>query len=387
MIGGDERVQVSIREHGVDVARLAPRAQVLDHLIRVENVAADLVAKPDVVLGTTQLIECLGTLLELQLVELRAQDAHARRLVLDLASLVLAGDDDARGDVRDAHGRVGRVDALAAGAACMVDVDADVSGVNLDLDVIGQNRQHLDACEGRLAALLGVRGRDANETVNALLGTEHAIGVLAAHRERGTVDANDLGRRRVVHRHLPAATLAVAQVHVQKHAAPVLRLEPALARRDAHDGITLVKLAGKPARKLQLAQVVLERVCRCLGLGKEVVIVHLGRKLKSGLRVIKLGMGRLDARNVVLRLGETRHGLPRSVRVVPKAGLGAALLKVSNKGAALVNVQIPLDLGKPLRERVEALLVHVSHYRFLPWQFLNFLPLPQGQGSLRPTPT
>ena len=23
--------------------------------------------------------------------------------------------------------------------------------------------------------------------------------------------------------------------------------------------------------------------------------------------------------------------------------------------------------------------------RFLPWQFLNFLPLPQGQGSLRPT--
>ena len=28
-----------------------------------------------------------------------------------------------------------------------------------------------------------------------------------------------------------------------------------------------------------------------------------------------------------------------------------------------------------------------GHYRFLPWQFLNFLPLPQGQGSVRPTPT
>ena len=25
------------------------------------------------------------------------------------------------------------------------------------------------------------------------------------------------------------------------------------------------------------------------------------------------------------------------------------------------------------------------HYRFLPQHFLNFLPLPQGQGSLRPT--
>src|SRR5205814_2620644 len=27
-----------------------------------------------------------------------------------------------------------------------------------------------------------------------------------------------------------------------------------------------------------------------------------------------------------------------------------------------------------------------AHYAAAPWHFLNFLPLPQGQGSLRPTP-
>ena len=40
----------------------------------------------------------------------------------------------------------------------MVDVHANVVGRNLDLDVIGQNGDDLDAGEGGLAALLGIRG-------------------------------------------------------------------------------------------------------------------------------------------------------------------------------------------------------------------------------------
>jgi hypothetical protein len=39
----------------------------------------------------------------------------ARRAVLDLAALVLAGDDDAGGLVGEAHRGVGGVDVLAAG--------------------------------------------------------------------------------------------------------------------------------------------------------------------------------------------------------------------------------------------------------------------------------
>lgn len=76
----------------------------------------------------------------------------------------------------------------------MVHVDADLVGRNLDLDVVRQDREDLDARKGGLAALLGIRGRDANEAMNALLRPKHAIGVLAAHRERRSVDADDLGR-------------------------------------------------------------------------------------------------------------------------------------------------------------------------------------------------
>mgnify|MGYP000331022732 CR=1 FL=1 len=55
-------------------------------------------------------------LAQFQIVEAPAQDAHGGILVVMLRALVLALDGDARGDVRDAHGGVGAVDVLAAGA-------------------------------------------------------------------------------------------------------------------------------------------------------------------------------------------------------------------------------------------------------------------------------
>src|SRR5690606_25486379 len=54
-------------------------------------------------------------------------------LVAVLAAVVLALGNDAGGEVRDAHGRVGLVDVLAAGAAGAVGVDAQVGRVDGDL--------------------------------------------------------------------------------------------------------------------------------------------------------------------------------------------------------------------------------------------------------------
>ena len=106
----------------------------------------------------------------------------------------------------------------------MVDVHANVVGRNLDLDVIGQNGDDLDAGEGGLAALLGIRGADAHQAVHALLGTEHAERVLALHRDGGAVDADDLRCGAIVHRDLPATTGTVLHVHLEQHEGPVLGL-------------------------------------------------------------------------------------------------------------------------------------------------------------------
>ena len=81
--------------------------------------------------------QLLGLALLLGLQQPGPEDAQRLVLVLELALLVLARDDEARGRVRDAHRRVGGVDGLAAGAARPEHVDHEVVGIDLDVDLVG----------------------------------------------------------------------------------------------------------------------------------------------------------------------------------------------------------------------------------------------------------
>ena len=119
-------------------------------------------AEAYLVLGTAKLVDLLLAFLELELVEAGAQDLHGGLAVLDLGLFVLAGHDCPGGEVGDADGGVGGVDALAAGSAGAVDVDAEVFLADVDLDVVGEDGHDLDAAEGCLAALLLVCGADAH---------------------------------------------------------------------------------------------------------------------------------------------------------------------------------------------------------------------------------
>src|ERR1044072_9292614 len=111
----DESVQVPV-QHALRVPHLEPGAVVLHSLDGMERVATDLGA-PFGRLGLSAFLgELLGALVLLEGEETGLQKAHRDRLVLGLGALVLALDDDTRRDVRDAHGRVGLVDVLAAGA-------------------------------------------------------------------------------------------------------------------------------------------------------------------------------------------------------------------------------------------------------------------------------
>ena len=137
--GLDHGVEVAV-EHLVQVVRLEADAVVRDAVLR-EVVGADPLGAVD---GADLAAAGVGGLpLGLLLgggQQPGAQDAHGLLLVLQLALLVLAGDDDAGGQVGDAHRGVGGVDGLAAGAGRAVDVDAQVVGVDLDLDVLGLGR-------------------------------------------------------------------------------------------------------------------------------------------------------------------------------------------------------------------------------------------------------
>src|SRR3972149_873129 len=92
----DEAAQIAV-EPGGGVGGLVARAVVLDHLVGVEDVAADLVApaRLDVLALEGGLLR--RPALQLALQQARLQDAQRRLLVARLGALVLAGDDDAGG--------------------------------------------------------------------------------------------------------------------------------------------------------------------------------------------------------------------------------------------------------------------------------------------------
>ena len=127
--------------------------------------------------------------LQLDIEQLAAQHLHRRFAILELAALVLAGDDDAAGHMGQAHrGRV-LLHVLAARAARAVDVHLDVLGPDFDLDVVIEHRQHLDQGERGVPPRRRIEGADAHQPVDAALGLEIAIGPRAGDFDGDGLDA------------------------------------------------------------------------------------------------------------------------------------------------------------------------------------------------------
>ena len=142
-----------------------------------------------------------------------------------------------RRQVRDADGRVGHVDVLAAGAARAVGVDAEVLVGDLDLDVVVDLGRDVDRGKRRVPALRRVERRDPDEPVDAHLALEVAVGVVADDVQRRALQARLLAVLPVDELGLPAAALGEAHVHPQEHLRPVLRLRAAGARVDREPGV------------------------------------------------------------------------------------------------------------------------------------------------------
>ncbi len=109
-------------------------AQVLDQLIGLQDVGADLVAPADVRLGGGFGVCRVFALLQLGFVQAGTQHVPRLGAVLVLRAFLLALHHDARGNMRDTHRRVGRVDVLAAGTRRTVGIDAAIAFIDVDLD-------------------------------------------------------------------------------------------------------------------------------------------------------------------------------------------------------------------------------------------------------------
>src|SRR6185436_21076330 len=148
-------------------------------------------ARPDLALARRG---DLGALLLLRLLEEAGpQDAHRLSAVLDLRALVLAGDHEPGGKVRNAHRRVRGVDPLPSGPRRAIDVDLEVLLVDLHVDVLrfGEDRHR----HGRRVNAAGrLRGGDPLDAMHAALELEPAPGALALDGEDDLLEAALAGR-------------------------------------------------------------------------------------------------------------------------------------------------------------------------------------------------
>src|SRR6267142_21713 len=111
-------------------------------------------------------------------VETGAKNAHGFGAIFDLRFFVLLGDDQATGNVRDAHGGIGGVHGLAAGTGGAEGVDAQIFGFDFDVDVVGF-REDGYGCGGGVNAALLLCGGNALHAMDAAFVFQLGVNLVA----------------------------------------------------------------------------------------------------------------------------------------------------------------------------------------------------------------
>ena len=188
-------------------------------------------------------LACLGQLLRLRLLrhveEPSPQDAHGLFPVLMLRLLVLARNDQPRGQVGDANGRVRRVHALPARTARPEHVDAQLVRIDLNFHLfgLGQNRHRRRRC---MNAALGLGLRHPLHPVDAAFELQPAVGSFTVDHEDNLFESAQLGGGCAEEFDTPPLTLGVARVHAEKVGGENRGLVSAGSGPDLHNDVLFV---------------------------------------------------------------------------------------------------------------------------------------------------
>ena len=120
-----------------------------------------------------------------------------------------------------------------------------------DLDPVVDDRIDPDRGEARMAARIGIEGRDSHEAMHARFGLGPAMGVVALDQQRAGFDAGLFAGGLLDHLDLELLALGPAGVHAKQHARPVLTLGAAGARMNFDKGVVAVGFARE--QRLDLA--------------------------------------------------------------------------------------------------------------------------------------
>ena len=274
-------------------------------------------APADVALGLVRLLGLRLPLLQLQFVQAGAQNLPRLRPVAVLGAIVLALDDDTGRLVGQADGAVGLVDMLAAGAGSPVGIDPDLRLVDLDLDIVVDDRIDPGRGEAGVAAGARIVGRNADETVNAALRLQPAIGVFAVDAQGRRLDTRLFAQAFFKPFDLVVVCFGPPGVHADQHLRPVLALGASGAGMDFEETVIAVGLARKEAFQLPLGSYRPKCGKRFFRLVQRFGVRLLFRKGDQFHRVIELLLNRLEFSEALFCRRPLAHDRLSPIGVVP----------------------------------------------------------------------
>ena len=301
---------------------------ILDHRVRHEDVAADLVAPCDLVLDALDILDLVHVLLLGNLIQLCLQHFHRVVAVLELAALGLAADHDAGGLMDESDSGRSLVDVLAAGTGGAVDLHLDVLGADVHLDGVVQLGHDFQRGKAGLAAGVGIKGRHADQTVHAVLALEQTVGVGTLDHHGSALQAGLVAVLIVQHFHGHAVGSGPAVVHAVEHLGPVLRLGTAGAGVEGQDGVAVVVLAVQHGHELQLVHRLFHGVDGLLGFGDHVGVVLLVQHFQHGLGVVVQALQLFKAVQLAAQVAHLVEHLLAQFGVVIEAGAGHGVLQL-----------------------------------------------------------
>ncbi len=316
------------RDHSVSSAqqrRLMVGNQCVDQLVQrraLQNLRKLVQGEPDTMIGDAALRKIIGAdafgtipaphqpaplrrargiqLLALHVEQAGAQHLHRAGAISVLRALVLNENHDAARKVGDAHGGLGLVHVLAAGAAGTHGVDLKIVVVDLDVDLTGLGKHRDGRCRSVNAARTLGRGY-ALDAVHAGFELELGVGALAANGSDDLLEPALGALARGQHLDGPALQRGIALVHAEQIAGEQGGLVAAGAGTHFEDRTVLV---GGILGQQRHANLFLERgqalEHRRLFLGGEPLHVGLGGGIdQQGFERGKIGP----------RVAQCMHGL------------------------------------------------------------------------------
>ena len=175
--------------------------------------------------------------------------------------------------------------------------------------------------------------------MDAALGLEVTVGVVARHLERDRLDAGLVAVEHVELAHRKAHAFAEAGVHAVEHLRPVLRLGSARAGVEREDAVTAIVFAGHQRLQAKGFEILLEGGEVAADLLDGIVVVGLLGELHQHLDVVGACGQALEVLQPALDTAGLRGDLLRAVGVVPEAGRAHVLLIFDQLLAQVIDVQ------------------------------------------------